>query len=657
MASFTGIIGYVSANISKDTINQLVGRQSTTVAFNALNKIDISIANKISDLNKIGKEPVIQNALILANRTEQPSENKIISNRLSEKISIDNKESDYGTYENITLLNLDGKTIASSGNNNVASFFREMPIEEIKESEMSLSDVYYDPMLDEDNYHLGILVTDTKGQAIGSLHALVSFQEIIMLIEESKEQSQFASSEFDLFDNGGFLLYSTTDGQEDHAISDFMFGFGGVHHDIEEELEKLDEQYDATIREYGYIEPELSEKQLEEIEERFLPLDRQYEDILKEYEFGETAENQERQLEEQMLGLDLQYDEILQEYGFVVPTLSGGKQLEFDEKIAEIESKYEEIYEKYDLDFTFGEKGFSIVDSDQENEILYSYSRQRGYHDFAGSDWILAVHTEMDEILQDVNSQRDSLLFLTIAMTGAAAILGVLFSRIFYRQSQKISESKQMSTIGHLSSNIAHDMRNPLGAIRSSAERIHDQNKGQNKAISDEIKRINRSVKRMSHQVEGVLNYVRTTPLITDEFSILEMLNYARGSVDVPRNIKVILPKNDITVECDQEKLEITFVNLMLNAIQAIGNSKDGTVSIRIAEAEQDIRIIFENNGPSIPDDVMPKLFEPLFTTHLKGTGLGLSSCKNIIEQHRGKITVGQDPATFTVRIPKRQHG
>ena len=653
ISSFTGITGYISVNVSKDSIHQLVGQQSTTVAFTALNKIDISIANKISDLNKIGKESIIQNALILANRSEHSSENKIISDRLNEKISIDNQEFNYKIYENIKLLNLDGQVIASSDNDHI-EFLKYPSIEEFQKSKITLSDVYYDHLIDEDVFDVGVLVTDAKGQSIGFIHALVNFQEIIMLVEESKEFSQFTSSEFDLFDDDGFLIYSTADRREDYVISDFVFGFEEVHHDIEEELEELDEQYDKTIQEYGYTEPELSEAQWEEIEQRFLPLDLQYEEILQEYEFGEISENQERYLEKQMLELDSQYDEILREYGFVVPILSEENQFEFDEKIIEIESKYDEIYEQYDLDYTFGEKGFSIVESDDESEVLHSYSRQRGYQDFEGFDWILVVHTELDEILQEVNSQRDSLLLLTLAMMGAAAILGVLFSRIFYKQSVKISENEKMSTIGHLSSNIAHDMRNPLGAIRSSTERIQDQNKNQNKAIEDEVKRINRSVKRMSHQVEGVLNYVRTTPLIIDEFSVLDMLNYAKNSVDIPANIKITLPKNDIRIECDQEKLEITFVNIILNAIQGIGE-KDGKVNVKIAEGKDGIRIIFENDGPSIPDEIIPKLFEPLFTTRLKGTGLGLSSCKNIIEQHHGKITVKQDPVTFTIHIPKKQ--
>ena len=101
--------------------------------------------------------------------------------------------------------------------------------------------------------------------------------------------------------------------------------------------------------------------------------------------------------------------------------------------------------------------------------------------------------------------------------------------------------------------------------------------------------------------------------------------------------------------------MEITFVNLILNAVQAIGKMENGEIRIRIKEGKKDISVSFENNGPKIADEVKPRLFEPLFTTNLKGTGLGLSSCRNIVEQHGGKISVIQDPATFTVHIPKKQ--
>ena len=655
IASFTGIMGYASTSITKESINQLVGQQSTVTAFTVLNKIDVSVANNISELKKLGKESIIQNTLILSNDKSDPiSENRIISDKLDEKINLENKELGYAVYENITIKNLEGKVIGFSGNQG-ESIFEETPLDEFREFEIVINDVYYDEMLDEYVYAIGILISDTKGQQIGSIYALINFQEIMELIDESRNESSFASSEFDLFYDDGFLLYSTTERPEEYSVSDFVLGFEEIQDDINNEFENLDEQYDEILREFGYVEPELSEKEWNALEEMLLPLDEQYGDILQEYESEELSENRAIHLEEQMLKLDLQYNQILEDYGFIVPSLSEEKQAEFDDKVFAIEGKYDEIYDKFNFDFTFGGKGFVIAESEQnEGEMLHSYSRQKGHSEFEGFDWILVVHTEMDEILQDVNSQRDTLLILTISMTITATILGIFFSRIFYRQYQKINENEKMSTIGHLSSNIAHDLRNPLGAIRSSTERIKDQNQDHNNIISDEIKRINRSVKRMSHQIEGVLNYVRTTPLITDEFSILDMLSYAKDSLDIPSNIEIDLPKNDILIECDQEKLEITFSNLLLNAVQAIGN-QDGKIEITLIEGNNSVRIIFTNNGPKIPDDVLPQIFEPLFTTQLKGTGLGLSSCKNIVEQHHGKITIKQDPVTFTIQIPKKQ--
>jgi len=123
--------------------------------------------------------------------------------------------------------------------------------------------------------------------------------------------------------------------------------------------------------------------------------------------------------------------------------------------------------------------------------------------------------------------------------------------------------------------------------------------------------------------------------------------------VEVPENIKVQLPENDVIIECDSEKLEIVFVNLILNAVQAIDDDQ-GTITIRLIEKSNDIQIDFENSGPPIPEKEISEIFKPLFTTKLKGTGLGLSSCKNIIEEHKGKITAISNPVTFIIILPKQ---
>ena len=251
-----------------------------------------------------------------------------------------------------------------------------------------------------------------------------------------------------------------------------------------------------------------------------------------------------------------------------------------------------------------------------------------------------------------ISSQIDDIIaadkiITSIILATIAGILILLFIRV-----AKNLEKEKLVMIGKLSSNIAHDMRNPLGTIKSSIRRIEKHNEQNNQVINDETQRINRAINRMSHQVEQVLNYVRTTPLITKKSSIKEMINYALESIKIPDNITVNVPQDDATIECDSEKLEIVFVNLLLNAVQAIDKG-EGEINIRIDKQPRQVIIEFENTGSSIPDYVLPKIFDPLFTTKLKGTGLGLSGCKNIIEQHNGTIVASSNPVIFKITLPK----
>ena len=82
--------------------------------------------------------------------------------------------------------------------------------------------------------------------------------------------------------------------------------------------------------------------------------------------------------------------------------------------------------------------------------------------------------------------------------------------------------------------------------------------------------------------------------------------------------------------------------------------NKIGYITIRIKETENDLIFEFEDSGPGIPKNILPKIFDPLFTTKASGTGLGLLSCKNIVEEHNGSISVKNNPTVFTVKLPKK---
>jgi len=253
---------------------------------------------------------------------------------------------------------------------------------------------------------------------------------------------------------------------------------------------------------------------------------------------------------------------------------------------------------------------------------------------------------------QSINKTIDETIFFSKIQTIflLLSIIIVLLA-LLIKRTHSLKKEK-LTVIGQLSSNIAHDIRNPLGTIKNAGVIIDKENNKKNEIISRELSRINISVKRISHQVEEVLHYVRTTPLILKTNSINETLQEAINTLDVPSNVEITIPKKDITINFDHEKMLIVFVNIILNAIQSIDKS-DGNISIDMNETSDNITIEFQNSGPNISSNDLKHLFDTLFTTKLEGTGLGLSSCKNIVEQHKGTISAMTNPVRFFIKLPK----
>lgn len=216
---------------------------------------------------------------------------------------------------------------------------------------------------------------------------------------------------------------------------------------------------------------------------------------------------------------------------------------------------------------------------------------------------------------------------------------------------QERLKTEKLTAIGELSARIAHDLRNPLSVIKNVAEIIKLQYPSNDKRLQEHFAKLDTSVQRMSHQIDDVLNFVRTTPLEKKITSVREIITKSLDDLEIPRDVSIERPLTDEKIDCDEQKLRTAISNVILNAIQAIDGK--GTISIKISGYTKHITINVSDSGPGIPDDVLPYIFDPLFTTKQRGTGLGLSSCKNIIEQHGGAISVKNNPTTFTITLPR----
>ena len=221
-------------------------------------------------------------------------------------------------------------------------------------------------------------------------------------------------------------------------------------------------------------------------------------------------------------------------------------------------------------------------------------------------------------------------------------------------KTDELLKAERLSAIGELSSRLAHDLRNPLSVMKMSIDMLHHTSS--DKKISDpevtkRIDLIDKSIDRISHQVDDVLGYVRNSPLSLANRSVCELVKTSMEKINLPNNIEIKISDNDVKINCDPVKIDAVFINLIVNSIQAL--SEGGIIEIKIDKKDHDAIIQFIDSGEGIPDKIIGNIFEPLFTTKQKGTGLGLASCKNIMEEHHGTISVKNNPTTFTIQMPK----
>lgn len=336
--------------------------------------------------------------------------------------------------------------------------------------------------------------------------------------------------------------------------------------------------------------------------------------------------------------------------------------------------------------------------------LLISYAKSTGYRSFEGFDWIIVVEQNSSSILQELVVLRNSILGVSITGMIAAIIGGVIISNVISSPMKRVTEiantiskgnfdvrinksridevntisnalydmsndlkrlidtekklveanvkikRERLTAIGELAASMAHDMKNPLTTIKSSAQILQKDVKIEGE-LHEVIKRMNRAIDRMSHQIDDVLNYVRTTPLDVGAVNVSQLLQSAKNSLNMPDNISCNIPDSDIQVKGDARKLETVFVNLLLNSIQAIGENQ-GKIECTVDKQDSDAKVQIQDSGPGIPEDVFEQIFEPLVTSKQKGTGLGLSTCKNIVQQHRGTIKAQNNPTRFTIILP-----
>lgn len=220
-------------------------------------------------------------------------------------------------------------------------------------------------------------------------------------------------------------------------------------------------------------------------------------------------------------------------------------------------------------------------------------------------------------------------------------------------KSQKLIESERLAAIGDLSSRLAHDLKNPLSVLKMFTDILKMKSKDdQDPTFRNKLEAANAAIYRISHQVDNVLDYVRISPIQKEDTTIHDIIDLALLRLPNINQISLNIEQQNLDLYCDKAKMVIVFVNILLNSIQAIPSR--GNIAIKCSRNEQNTTIEITDSGIGMSNDVLPKVFDPLFTTKQNGTGLGLATCKNIVERHGGKIYAKNNPTTFTVILPNK---
>ncbi|BCR05721.1 hypothetical protein DESUT3_27900 [Desulfuromonas versatilis] len=229
------------------------------------------------------------------------------------------------------------------------------------------------------------------------------------------------------------------------------------------------------------------------------------------------------------------------------------------------------------------------------------------------------------------------------------------------RQMQEnLVRTERLAAIGQLAAGVSHEIDNPVGIILGYAELLLEEMAEGDSRRAD-VQAIIEECRRCRRITGGLLGFARTSPGRWEPVALNAMISQTIASLKPQKLFKGIevtfAPGPDWggSLMGDADQLRQVLVNLMLNAAQATGDAGTLAVEVRRQEAWAVIEIC--DSGPGVPLELRERIFEPFFSTKAKGegTGLGLSVCRRLVEEHGGKLSVGDAPgggARFRLELP-----
>ena len=282
------------------------------------------------------------------------------------------------------------------------------------------------------------------------------------------------------------------------------------------------------------------------------------------------------------------------------------------------------------------------------------------------------------EIVQDISGDYQSIFRTQILVViTCTLIMGALFVVLIFvvkrgegiiqrramerlRLKERLGRAERLSSLGEMAAGISHEIRNPLGIIRSSAELLKkkvtkiDPTNTIPDIIVEEANRLNRIITdfiNFAKPRSPNLVPCRIEEVIDKNINFLAVQIEEKGYT-INQKYQNSLPE----IQADATMLYQSFLNILINAMQAM--PAGGSIDITISAHNKTVTVAFDDDGEGISDEVIDKIWDPFFTTKEMGTGLGLGVVKNLIESHGGSIQIANRTpggARVTVELPVEQ--
>lgn len=236
----------------------------------------------------------------------------------------------------------------------------------------------------------------------------------------------------------------------------------------------------------------------------------------------------------------------------------------------------------------------------------------------------------------------------------------IMVSELQRRQDQLI-QAEKLSSLGTLTAGVAHQLNNPLNNISTSCQIAIDEfDAGDGPFLKKMLANIDQETLRARDVVKSLLEFSRSQDFCLREIQLSDVVKKAvlLAKSQVPPNITMSIDiPEDLVFHIDVQRMQEVFINLIINAAQAIGRQGEIAITATMDFAAKEVVIEVHDSGSGISEENQAKIFDPFFTTKEEGqgTGLGLSVVYGIIQKHQGTITVQSDSGrgtSFFIRLP-----